>query len=230
MNTELMERSLPKWPQMIVTGTPVSEMQALEIIRRTDVFFATFSLDDKQLAAEIMSAIGVPDRPDFTKDMPNRIEAIRAYAEKLDCWRNAWGVIRSRYVYNNWIDGSHALGFNGWCHPDGRIGYAYNIGAWPYVQSVYHDWVMIAREFPFLELEVTLMNDEWCEDASKPVVSMLIRDGKVELVDPNTRNLHVEFGRKIWDTGFACFDFNQESMIGLQQFQEWGRQFSLKFV
>lgn len=41
MNTELMERSLPKWPQMIVTGTPVSEMQALEIIRRTDVFFVT---------------------------------------------------------------------------------------------------------------------------------------------------------------------------------------------
>lgn len=89
---------------------------------------------------------------------------------------------------------------------------------------------MIAREFPFLELEVMLMNAEWCEDASKPVVSMLIRDGKVELVDPNTRNLHVEFGRKILDTGFACFDFNQESMIGLQQFQEWGRQFSLKSV
>jgi len=35
----LFERSLPKWPQMLVTGSPVSEEQALEIIRRTDNFF-----------------------------------------------------------------------------------------------------------------------------------------------------------------------------------------------
>jgi hypothetical protein len=35
----LLDRGLPKWPQMRVEGVPVTLEQAKEIIRRTDTFF-----------------------------------------------------------------------------------------------------------------------------------------------------------------------------------------------
>lgn len=37
----LLDRGLPKWPQMLVTGASVTKEQALEIIRRTDSFFSS---------------------------------------------------------------------------------------------------------------------------------------------------------------------------------------------
>ena len=37
---ELLGRSLPKWPQFLLSGQSILREQALEIIRRTDSFFA----------------------------------------------------------------------------------------------------------------------------------------------------------------------------------------------
>ncbi len=39
MNANLLNRNLPKWPQMLVTGDSLTIEQAKEIIRRTDRFF-----------------------------------------------------------------------------------------------------------------------------------------------------------------------------------------------
>lgn len=36
---ELMSRSLPKWPALVVVGDPVTHDQAAEIIVRTEVCF-----------------------------------------------------------------------------------------------------------------------------------------------------------------------------------------------
>jgi hypothetical protein len=75
------------------------------------------------------------------------------------------------------------------------------------VIDIYLDWRMVAKEFPFLEINITLFNDEagtedkpiwrnseWLEDYAttdfKPMVSMRIRNGKIALVDPWFEDVH----------------------------------------
>ena len=103
--------------------------------------------------------------------------------------------IETEYVWNNWVSSCFIGGPHGWCHPDGTIGYSTNVGKWPEVSDVYDDWTKLAEAFPFLEVEATLMSGEDCEIFTEPVVSMLIRNGTVELIDPKERNIHKEFDR-----------------------------------
>jgi hypothetical protein len=81
-------------------------------------------------------------------------------------------------------------------------------------------------------VRVTLMDGEWCEEDTSPVVSMLIRQGTVELVDPKVRNIHEESGRNPTapeDHGLECLwvpPAEREHAISLEQIREWGRTFS----
>ena len=76
------------------------------------------------------------------------------------------------------------------------------------------------------------MDGEWCEEDTSPVVSMLIRQGTVELVDPKVRNIHEESGRNPTapeDHGLECLwvpPAEREHAISLEQIREWGRTFS----
>lgn len=176
---ELFSKSLPKWPQMIVTGTKVTVEQALEIIRRTDCFFYYPEGNDSEFVHKVKSILKMPDE----------------YEEELR-WGSEWGYIQNEYVYTDWICSDFIDGANGWIHPDGIIGYAYNVGKWPSVEELYNEWKTIAEAFPYLEVEVTLMDNEHGE-VCFPVVSFLIRNGIVELIDPAERNIHSEFCRNI---------------------------------
>lgn len=223
---ELMNRALPKWPQMIVTGTDVAKEQALEIIRRTDSFFAWQSGNNRGFIDEAIRILKMPVLE--TGQTPKEFQE---YWKKQDAWKNKWGLIETEYVTNSWISCSFIGGPHGWCHPDGSIGYADNVGKWPSIEEIYDEWVRITAAFPFLELEVTLMDGEECEDFTEPVVSMLIRNGVVELVNPKERNLHKEFGRKkeaVKDIA-ECIKLiiggrSVENAIPLEQLQRWSCQ------
>lgn len=230
---ELMNRGLPKWPQMIVTGTTLPVGQALEIIRRTDNFFSWADGNNHKFIETAKKAIGYPVEPK-ERDFPDR-EAFRAelrsYWDKEKQWKDAWGVISTEYVENDWISCAFIGGPHGWCHPDGTIGYVNNVGKWPSVEEIYNEWGILAAAFPFIEVEVTLMDGEEYEENTKPVVSMLVRNGKVELVDPAKRDLHKEFNRTIMPSidrlesikGLLC-GVERENAISIEQLKLWGSQ------
>lgn len=173
-----IDRGLPKWPQMLTSGAPVTVDQAKEIIRRTDSFFcsrihgrngpADVSLAER-LRMPYMPYGLLPFRPEFDRDR--------------DRWCEAWGAVSTRCVRNNWISSGYSYGPHGWCWPDGRISYEDNVGKWPSVEDVVADWRALAEVFPFLDLVATLMNGEWCQVGVVPVVTILVRRGRVELTD-----------------------------------------------
>ena len=207
---ELLHRSLPKWPQMIVTGKTLDEEQALEIIRRTDRFFACPIGNNHDFVEEAKKIVRYPDG---------------GYDDVIK-WEKRWGYIPLGYVENDWISSAFIYGANGWCHPDGTIGFALNIGKWPEVWEVLEDWKRLAQAFPFLEVEATLMsNEHHCP--SEPVVSFLVRNGTVELVDPKLRNIHTEAFRIMpSDTAttmnmMKAFDPDYHGEISLKQIQKW---------
>ena len=221
---ELLNLSLPKWPQCIITGTKIPEEQALEIIRRTDYFFTSTNGNDKRKVNVITNILKIPD---YRKLKDN--SEYRAYHTASKQWKENWGLIELGYLYNDWILCDCIQGCQGWCNPDGTIDYHYNIGKWPECKEVLEELECIAKEWSFLELECTLMDGEYCDEDTSPVISFLVRGGEVEVVDPKDRNVHEEFNRKLWsyDENEMLDKFSfvsgqlSDSMISMEIIQSW---------
>jgi len=178
----LRNRGLPKWPQMLVTGVPVTVEQAKEVIRRTDTFFCGgYGGNDEDYDQRVRLLVGYPTYDQF----PTPAETFSA----RDSWMSRWRAIETSYVNNSWISSCFVGGPHGWCHPDGRIGFVDNIGKWPGVEAVENDWGTLARAFPFLDIGVTLMDGESCAP-NAPIVSMRIYRGAVVLHDPTHTDVH----------------------------------------
>lgn len=162
--------NLPKWPQMIVTGMPVTVDQAKEIIRRTDTFFSWpwGAGNDRLYASRVCEALAIP--PD-------------GQWEEQNTWRDRWEFVSTEYVLNSWIAGSFIGGPHGWCHPDGRIGFVDNVGKWPSVEDVLGDWMVLADTFTFIQAGITLMSGESCEEGVEPLVKFRVSGGKAWVVD-----------------------------------------------
>lgn len=174
---------------MLVTGKSVTLAQAREIIRRTDTFFLHSNGGNNPLYENLVrDSLRMPSYQ--WNDTP---EGHRKYWDRIREWRNAWNCVEGlTYVHNSWIASSYIAGPYGWCHPDGDIGYVDNVGKWPSVEEIFTEWQILAKEFPFLDIGVTLFDGEQCENAIKPIVSMRMREQLVELVDPAQIDVHKE--------------------------------------
>lgn len=158
------------------------------MIRRTDTFFASpdWAGNNRAHRERLIRLFGFPV---ISEDAG--IKETRAGLSAQDEWRNQWGYIHTAYVHNSWIASSYIGGPHGWMHPDGTIGFSHNVGKWPSVDEVATDWAKLASAFPFIDVGVTLMDREWSEDDRNPVVSMIVRDGSVRLVEPMSEGVHV---------------------------------------
>lgn len=223
---ELMERTLPKWTLMYVTGEKITEKQALEIIRRTDAFLEFPFGNDKPFVKEVLSILQMPD-----VFQTGELEECRHRFLTHEEWLKNWDYIHTEFVTNDWICSNFVGGAHGWCHPDGTIAYQLRIGKWPTVTAVMIDWVKIATAFPFLNLEATLINEE--DDVTdEPIVSFLIRNGAVKLVDPNVRDIHNEQPReKLSDREFfynfdkiVKGDYSISEKIPMDVIREWAKR------
>ena len=174
---ELLSRALPKWPQMIVTGEPVTVEQAKDIIFRTDRFLTD--------ASEYSGG----NARDFNDDYRERagLNEIRETFPKTwwDMVPHAAGYIDTQYVRNDWGSCAFVFGPHGWCHPDGTIMFADNVGKWPSVEDVLHDWTLLADAFPFLNLHVTLMSGESMDEDTTPVVNIRVQSGTASVCEPD---------------------------------------------
>jgi hypothetical protein len=56
---------------------------------------------------------------------------------------------------------------------------------------------VLLAAFPYLEVGVTLLDGESCEQEAKPVVSFLVGGGKVRVVDPAVEDVHAGFVKPV---------------------------------
>lgn len=223
---DILERGLPKWPQMLVNGESVTIDQAKEIIRRTDItLLLGYGGNDRKYRDQVLQTVGRPD--------PKQDESFPDYMSKLEVWGEAWGMVETDYVRNDWIASCFVYGPAGWCHPDGTIYHHYNVGKWPSGMEVYQDWVKLADAFPFLDLKVVLMDREHGEENKQPVMAFRVQSGQVRVVDPKTEPLVVSESPRIRELGdkyISSDDFGLEREKGIPYawIEEWGEAFQAR--
>lgn len=175
--------SLPKWPQMIVTGKNVTIDQAKDIIFRTDRFLTEFSEysggNNYTFNQQYRDKAGITNflEKKFYQNFDRYI-----FEDKI---KEELQIIDTEYVNNNWASSCYIYGPHGWCSPEGKIYYRDNVGKWPSVYEIEHDWQNIATAFPYLDLHVTFMNGEHCEDHIKPLINIRVINGTAFIEEPN---------------------------------------------
>jgi|688.fasta_scaffold00172_182 hypothetical protein len=178
-----MDKSLPKWPQLLVVGKSITQEQAKDIIFRTDSFFT-----------DTYCYAGGNDQS-FNKWYRETANISTDDWNLSDYLREKIKFLSLRYLSNNYGSCSFIFGPNGWCNPSGNIYYSHNIGKWPEVSEVYDDWVQIAEAFPFLQIEATLFDGEECESYTSPICTFIIENGTVTLGAPQTNITDEKFTR-----------------------------------
>jgi len=208
-NTEFFSINLPKWPGLLVKGQSVTEEQAMEILIRTDNF--SFSCNDREWIKLLSKEVYDIEYDGW--DLYQNIEKQKnldwnGVFKYIETCNKKYSVIEELYYLSNsriascWIGGP-----KGWCDWKGKIFTAnYNIGKWPSIEEVYNEWCIIAKEFPFLDLRAQLLNGETCEETSiKPLIEFIIKDGKVEMIEPIDQlldTIDVDYSDR-WSNPFA---------------------------
>lgn len=209
---------LPKWPQCIIKGKSISEEQALEIIRRTDSFFLNgFGGNNNKFNEKALEICRMPD-------IMNIVNLIN-YEKQRRKFIKKWQTIETNYLHNSWVSCSYIGGPHGWCHPDGTIEYHDNIGKWPDMADIHYDLITIGKHFPFIELTCTLMSAEECECDKKALVTMKLKDGKVEFLDPlPSEELKYEPTKHISFMALSSPNKSYENYFSLDQIKKWADQ------
>lgn len=181
MNEDLLNLGLPKWPQMMVTGKQVTLEQAKEIIFRTDRFL----VDTFDISGGNARNFNEWYRKEAGLTEFKRVKDFHRRFLLQDALRKRCGHVGTNYVSNDWTSCAFIGGPHGWCSPQGVIFYRDNVGKWPSVQEIFDDWTLLARAFPFVDLHVTLMDNEGGIEGIKPVVNIRVVNGEATLEPPN---------------------------------------------
>lgn len=177
---QLANGNLPKWPQMLVTGKQVTVEQAKEIIFRTDDFLTDASTysggNARNFNAAYRKRAGL-ELLQFERTARDGHTYTDIDWDKQHEIQERLNIIRTNYVENRWASCSYIGGPHGWCSPAGVISYSDNVGKWPSIEEIVEDWSTIAQAFPYLDLHVTLMSGESCEDDIEAVINIRVVDG-----------------------------------------------------
>lgn len=152
-----------KWPRLLVTGQPVTETQADEILIRTNQWRLLFGNDHDWVAAveQVASEFGRPTEPQRGPDHDAYLAELRNHRPVMEAWLERAGILQLSYLGNDRVMSSWIGGPHGWCDWDGRIGCStFNIGKWPSDDQVTGDWEAVAEAFPYLDLTAQCVDEE----------------------------------------------------------------------
>lgn len=190
----VLTRPLPKWSLMYVLGQPITREQAGEVILRCSGLDFSCT-NDYHFFAQLLQAMGLKINP-FGASYEMCHEALHGHLKEGE-WVDNLGELRKELQVLDGIEylslsgralSSFIYGPHGWLHWDGNVfTNHYNLGKWPSVESIRAEWRIIAKAFPFLNLNCVLMSGEGYESESiVPVVEYVINDGKVRTIVPKT--------------------------------------------
>lgn len=187
-NKKAFAIELPKWPQCIINGDKITEEQALEIIRRTDFFFTEGdSGNNYRFNRDVREICKIPSK---------------LFKKKWKCLDTFY------YLVNDWIScNTGGVGYHGWCHPDGTIGYC-NHGyiKYPEVHNFYDELKSLGKHFPFLHLYCTIMNaDEGF--ATESIITLELKNGDVTCLEPIPLERLPVRGEKITSKSIRCENY-----------------------
>jgi hypothetical protein len=181
---------LPKWPQLMIVGDPVSEDQAKDIIFRTETFLTDPSDiaggNNRGFNASYLRESGMADLKASGQEDWMYKHTVMEYV------RGRIGFVNLEYLHNTWASSSYVYGPYGFCSPGGEIFYDHNIGKYPSVLEVYTDFVRIAQAFPYLKFKASLYSGEHGDEEAQCVVSFVVQSGDVTMTmeDFNLRAYH----------------------------------------
>lgn len=209
MTNLLLEQYLPKWSRMVVVGDSITEDQAGEILVRTSDF--NFSSNDTNWRAKLYQVLEIPydkSKGYFGTDY-----------DKVKEVEKSLKVLPLNYLRNNQIISCYIGGPHGWCNWYGSIGCdGYNIGKWPNVKSVFEEWNLIAKTWPFLNLRCQLWNTEYDDEDSdcSPVIEFVVANGSVSVINP----IKVLYHTKTTGYAFNSLMLKGERGCTLDQFRK----------
>ena len=228
LDTALSTASLPKWPQMLVSGKSVTVEQAKDIIFRTDPFLTDadqYSGGNNQKFNQHYRDISGLTRLQVETKRSDGTKFISTNWELQDRIKKQINAVSTAYVRNDWASSSYIFGPHGWCHPDGTIWFEDNVGKWPSVQEILQDWQDLAAAFPYLDLHISLMNGESGDESSEPVVNIRVENGQAYLAAPDI-SVHNKMPAKIDRYDQLDFGFSPSREQGLPK--EWYKEFAAK--
>lgn len=173
---------------MCVAGKSITVEQAKEIILATDSFLTHVSeyvggnnREWNKWARDQLGYSVFDSNPDGSYG-PSGLRFGVAH-EKMSRVEQLAGFLKTEYVQNSWASCAFVGGPHGWCHPDGTVRYADNVGKWPSVSEVAEEWEVIGQRWPFLDVWVTLMSGESCEVHRQSVVTFHLFGGELKFFE-----------------------------------------------
>lgn len=182
-----MGEYLGKWPEMVVTGEPVTQEQANDILIRTMHRNYWNSCNDREWTAAINEVLGFKD-----------VYASKTFEDRMVVWgensdlMDSLGVLELEYIYNSRVASAYIFGPHGWMNWDGTItgNPSYNVGKWPEETELIEEWERVAEAFPYLNLEIQFFTDRgWTGEDEEEVepaplaLVLRVKDGVVTVVD-----------------------------------------------
>ncbi|MFJ3249147.1 hypothetical protein [Streptomyces sp. NPDC086782] len=135
--------------RLLVTGQPVTEQQANDILIRTANLWLLHT-NDRDRTDIVGPLLGI-ESGNLGQWAP---DSVRAAVGRLRCLDLQW--LHTSRIASSWVGGPH-----GWCDWDGTIGcFNYAIAKWPDVESITQEWRQIAAAFRYLDLTAQLVDDE----------------------------------------------------------------------
>lgn len=186
-----------KWPQFLVYGTPVNPDKAMEIIARIDSFFEWMSGNDEAWINHCRNVLGI----DYSAQWYER---------------HAQVILKGiEYLDTEWISSPFVFGPHGWIHPNGVILNTDNIGKWPSEDEVTKELQIIAKAFPFLDMDAVCMSGESCEKDTVPTDAWTVKEGTVTTLEDPSMGFH-RFGK-------TCADVQAIQPRDIRTFSIWKR-------
>lgn len=208
-----------KWPRMFVSGEVIPPALALEVIRRTDSFFAYPFGNNRQYVDKWRAKLLMWASYDACISFND-------YHRGIETWKDKWKFIELAYVHNDWVSSCSIYGPHGWANPDGTIYQLTSIGKWPTLDEVHFEWKTIAEEFAFLKLSITFFSEKYDNSESQnqdPLISLKIEHGKLNWIEPDL-SIHsdealikLKAGRKL------ISDMRMENALSDEIMESWAK-------
>ena len=213
-NEEFFNIGLPKWPNLIITGEPVTEEQAKDIIFRTDSFLTDPSEysggNARQFNENYRRACGFK-----IKESGNIYQDMRRESEIAGYVRSKIGFVDLKYIVSDYASSCYVYGPYGFCSPEGEIYFRDNVGKWPSVEEIYEEFKMLAKAFPYLDMQGSLYDGEHCEEGRKFVLRFIVKNGKVRMSKKDVNQMESFVPRNLDSAVLAMNDRHEYRELGL---------------